>query len=293
MSEVSEMSEVTTDPIAVEGAAYASYFVEAAEGVQLKVMQWLPTKPVSDDPLIFLAGWVSAIYGWAELIRSIAVHRPVYYIESREKGSALIVDKKWKPEDFGVIQMGEDLVHGCPNLDIDLSRTVIAGSSLGAAAILEAMKQGRLPVRGAFLIGPNVEFSPPFIFRMLFCMPAASFYIIRYFVLWFLRNFRVDMKKEPEQYARYKNTIMQANAQRIKLSAMGMTDHDSWTGLESIKVPVAVAYAKSDKLHDHETITRLEEVLQQPGIIACPSNLYMHDQRVHQDIEAFIDGMES
>lgn len=55
-------------------------------------MIWRPKKPVTEDPIIFVAGWVSAISGWAPLLKVMAAGRPVYYLETREKSAAMMQD---------------------------------------------------------------------------------------------------------------------------------------------------------------------------------------------------------
>ena len=57
--------------------------------------------------------------------------------------------------------MAEDLIEASRQLGLDPDRTVLFGSSMGSNAILEALKEGGMIAKGAFVIGPNIEFHFP------------------------------------------------------------------------------------------------------------------------------------
>ncbi len=278
------------DPVAIRDAAYEERLVRVQDGVQLRVMIWRPREPASEDPVVFVAGWVSSVTGWTSLLGVMAARRPVYYIETREKASALFEKAKLAPEDFRIERMAEDLIWVCKTLDVASPKATVIGSSLGATALLEALKGGRLTAGAAFLIGPNSEFKAPWYLRWILHLPASSYHGIKYLVLWYLRTFRCDVEKEPEQMQRYHETLRTAHPRRIKLSAMAAIGrhYRVWPHLESVKIPVALAYAPTDRLHSSADIRRIAEHLPDATLIACPSNRYMHGADLMKDIEAFV-----
>jgi pimeloyl-ACP methyl ester carboxylesterase len=284
------MGDPPLDPVAVPDVTYEELSVCVQEGVHLRVMTWRPTRPVSEDPVVFVAGWVSAVSGWAPLLKVMAARRPVYYIETREKRSALIEARTPTPADFGIPRMAEDLIQVCSRLGIASPNTTVIGSSLGATALLEALKEGRLTAGTAFLIGPNSEFRAPWYMQWVLFMPAFSYQGIKYLVLWYLKTFKCDVKKEPEQMMRYNETLHAAHPQRLKLSAIAAIHqrYRVWPHLESVKIPVALAYAPTDRLHSAADIRQLAERLPRATLIECPSNRYMHSADVMRDIEAFV-----
>ena len=60
-----------------------------------------------------------------------------------------------------------------------------------------------------------------------------------------------------------------------------------WSGLETVRVPVYVAYAATDKLHSLENIRMMTQRLPYGKLNPCPTNLYMHSEQLLTDINAF------
>lgn len=278
------------DPAAVEGAAFSSADVPADDGVTLRVLRWQPRGAREAEPLVFVAGWVSAVEGWASMLREAARDRDVYYLESREKVSARI-DRAGRPAlgpaDFSIDRLARDLVAVCAELGLDDGRTLFAGSSVGSTTILEALKGERLRARAAFVIGPNARFRYPPWGKALIRLPTAAYAGVKEIVLFYLRHFRVDAKGEPGQMERYERTIRSAHPRRIQLSAQAFERYEIWPGLETIAVPVAVASARSDTLHDAADIRRIVETIPRGEHVACPSNLYMHGPQIVDDLRRF------
>jgi pimeloyl-ACP methyl ester carboxylesterase len=278
------------DPVAIRESTYEELPVCVQEGVHLRVMTWRPKEPVSEDPIIFVAGWVSAVSGWAPLLKVMAARRPVYYIETREKRSAIFESTKLTPTDFSIARMAEDLIHVCSHLGIASPRATVIGSSLGATALLEALKGGRLTAGTAFLIAPNSDFKAPWYLQWMLFLPAFLYHGIKYFIIWYIRTFICDVKNEPEQMMRYQETLLTAHPQRIKLSAKAAIyqRYQVWPHLNSVQIPVALAYAPTDTMHSSANIRLMSERLPHATLIACPSNKYMHSADVLRDIEAFV-----
>lgn len=284
------MTEANKDPIAIDKTNFSSYYCRADETVELKIMQWLPEHPESNDPVIFVSGWVSVVSGWKDLLRSLAPKQPVFYIETREKKSARVAIHSPTPNDFSIFQMSKDLVRVCKDFPVNMDRSILMGSSLGATAILEALKNDVLKARAAFLIGPNTEFKGPPVLRHLIHLPHQSYFFIRYIILWYLKMFRVDTKKEPEQMQRYIETLHSPHTQRITLSARAAISmkYQVWPDIETIQTPVALAYAPTDKLHSTENIQNLAAALPKGVGIPCDSNKYMHSARILDDLYRFL-----
>ena len=112
-------------------------------------------------------------------------------------------------------------------------------------------------------------------------------------VLFYLRNFRVNSRLEPQQIARYERSLLAAHPLRMKLSAQAVYPYQAWPDLETVNVPVAVAYSPTDTLHEEEEIERLIGSIPRSRAVPCPSNLYMHSEKVARDIEEFIAGLNS
>jgi pimeloyl-ACP methyl ester carboxylesterase len=274
----------------IKGIKYSEEMVAVDNAVRLKVMVFRQTSSNGKAPMVFVAGWVSTLTNWAPLIRPMAAERDVYYVETREKSSALI-DKNARLTDdaFSIAQNARDIIRICDHFHINSPKTLACGSSLGATSLLEAMKKGKLKIGGAFLVGPNSEFRAPKVLSWILHLPASFYQPIKYILLWYLCHFRVDAKKEPEQMKRYEETLNNVEPIRLKHTARSVIlgKYTVWQGLETIRVPVSIAYAESDKLHSLENIQRMAAQLPLGKLSPCPTNLYMHSEQLLVDINAF------
>ena len=275
----------TVDPIA-SGVEFRHHQIEVEEGVRLTVYEWQPGTDA--EPLVFIAGWVSVIEGWRPLLEVLVRERPVYYIETREKRSAVIDRRLLRPASFAIPKLANDLITICDQLAIDPERRVFFASSMGSNAVLEALKRKRLAARGAFLVGPNAEFRIPFWGRGLVALPASIYHLIRPFVIWYVGRFRVNVKEDPEQMARYERTLRAAHPQRLKLSAQAVLGYSLLGELETVAAPVVIAYAASDTLHGAEEVRRIVDAMPGGRAVECPSNTYMHTASVAADLQRFL-----
>jgi pimeloyl-ACP methyl ester carboxylesterase len=274
----------------IKGVKYSEEMVVVDEAVRLKVMVFRQTLSKGKSPMVFVPGWVSSLAGWAALIKPMAAERDVYYLETREKCSALInTNARLTDDDFSIAQNALDIITICDHFHINSPQTLASGSSLGATSLLEAMKKGKLRCGGAFLIGPNSEFHAPRSLSWILSLPAFFYHPVKYILLWYLRNFRVDAKKEPEQMKRYEETLRNVEPKRLKHTARSVIwgHYTVWSELETIRVPVYIAYAATDKLHSLENIQKMAKQLPFGKLHPCPTNLYMHSEQLLEDINAF------
>jgi len=274
------------DPLCVPGVDFElrTVRVEDPHSVDLRVYAWRPQRPTDARPLLFVAGWVSAIEGWLDLLRALVPNRAVYYLETREKRSAEFAPTlPLSPARLNMPRMAQDVAAAMAALGLG-PETIVAGSSLGATTLLESLKDGKLQAAGAFLVAPNVEFKYPWWGHIIIRLPTPLYVLVKHPLLLYLRLFKV---KEPQQMRRYQATLVSAHPARIRLSALGFSGYEVWRGLETIRVPVLVAYAANDALHKGTEAGRLIEALPSARGLPCPSNTFMHSAAVAGDFEAF------
>jgi len=279
------------NPVPVPGVRFDERRVTVEKGVSLRLYEWRPENDKVDDPVFFVAGWISLVSGWVPLLEELVRTRPVYYLETREKESAEIAPNLMRPASFSVTRLAEDLVEASNQLELDRDRMVLFGSSMGSNAILEALKGDRLTAKAAFIVGPNAEFHFPWWGRPLVHLPPWVYSAAKPFVLWYLRTFRVNTREDPEQMARYVRTIRAADPKRIMLSARAVIDYEAMPGLDTISSPVAVAYAANDTLHSEEEVGRIVDAIPHGIAVSCPSNTYMHTAEVVADLDRFLTGL--
>ena len=276
------------NPVPVPGVQFNESRLTVEEGVSLRLYEWRPENDGGADPVLFVAGWISLVTGWAPLLEELVQSRPVYYLETREKESAEISPELMRPAGFSVSRLAMDLIEASNQLELDRDRTVLFGSSMGSNTILEALKGDRLTAKAAFIVGPNAEFHFPWWGRPLVHLPPWVYSAAKPFVLWYLRTFRVNVREDPEQMARYVRTIRAADPERIMLSARAVIDYEAMPGLDTISSPVAVAYAASDILHCGDEVRRIVDAMPRGEAVSCPSNTYMHTAEVVADLDRFL-----
>jgi pimeloyl-ACP methyl ester carboxylesterase len=279
------------NPVPAVGVQFNQRRLTVEDGVSLRLYEWRPENDNGADPVLFVAGWISLVTGWVPLLEQLVRTRRVYYLETREKSSAGIQPQLMRPSSFSIPRLADDLIEVSSQLRLDDDRTVLFGSSMGSNAILEALKGERMAARAAFVIGPNAEFHFPWWGRPLVHLPPWVYSSAKPFVLWYLRNFRVNAQEDPEQMARYVRTVRAADPRRIMISARAVIDYEAVPGLETISSPVAVAYAASDTLHGEEEVRRIVNAMPNGVAVSCPSNTYMHTSEVAVDLDRFLAGL--
>ena len=271
--------------MAARDAEYRERWVPTAPGVTLRLREWTPRRETA-PPLVLVPGWISGIASWTEVLEAVVPHRRVVVVETRDKPSARL-DGRLRVREMGIPAFARDLVAAVEASGAAGPETVAFGSSLGATAILEAMKGGGLPVGGAFLVAPNARFRTPLWARPLLLLPPAVYRAARHLAVLYILRFRLDPRKEPEQAARYRRAILEAEPRRLMVSARALADYTVWDGLETVTRPVAVAWASTDRLHEANDIRRIIEILPDPHPVPCPSNRFMHSAGIVPHLERF------
>ena len=93
--------------------------------------------------------------------------------------------------------------------------------------------------------------------------------------------------------ARYVRTVRAADARRLKLSSVAVLDYSALPGLDTIEVPVAIAFAPSDSLHDENEVRLIVDAMPCGTAVRCPSNTYMHTAAVAADLDRYLAGLDS
>jgi len=274
------------DPLEGTGGSFREHRIEVEDGVSLRAFEWSGQDQPA-PPLLLVAGWITIVDSWAPVLARMAQSRRVIYLESREKVSAGFRPELMRKGSFRVECLGRDIATVAAKIGLKLENAVLVGSSLGANAILEGLKQGAR-CRAAFLIGPNAEFAFPLWARFLMRLPAAAYGPLVPIVLWYLRHFRLDVKAEPEQYQRYRRTAEGADFERLKLSALALEGYRAIEDFEKIIDPVAVAFASSDRLHGEANARQLADALPRGTALDCPSNAFLHRPDVVDEIDRYV-----
>ncbi len=266
-----------TDPyVSVE----EEFFV-TSDGVALRMIEFAPPCDGPQRPMVvFVAGWISLIDGWKRVLQRITPRYRTLYVETREKASALL---PLRPDrmDFSMARMSRDLFEIIEKKVPPEKPLCLAGSSLGATVILDSQTAAQRQPALSILIAPICGLIYPFWLPLLLRpVPPSLYTAIKPALKWYLRNVRVDKRKEPEQAKKYEGTLDAAEPRRLKANAFAIKDYSLWEKLPRVSSPVLIVGAKSDTLHGIDVIEKMAELLPNAEIAMMSSNRETHSEKM-------------
>ncbi len=253
--------------------------------VEINIFDFAPVNSDPEKPIIvFVAGWVSLINGWTDVLIAIAPKYRILYVETREKRSAKLPDMK--TIDLSIEQMSRDI-------DAVISKMVprgqpfyFAGSSMGATVILEYLSMKKRQPVNSFLVSPICEFPfPGWILFLIKFMPAIFYTPLKPILKVYLSYIRLDKKKAPEQVGKYCGTIDAAEPVRLKANAYAIRNYSLWEKLSDIKSPVVIIGAKSDNLHGIDILEKMVKLIPLASLEMMESNKETHSPKVGDFID--------
>ena len=259
-------------------------YIVVSDGTALKTIEFVPAGDTPEKPVvIFVAGWISSISGWKDVLKQLTHRYRTLYIETREKKSAGL--PVGTSVDFSVGRMSKDIEELLQQRVPPERPFCFVGSSLGSTIILDYLSQDLRQSFDAFLIAPNCEFSFPLWFLLaLRFLPPAFYTAIKPVVKWYLREIRLDKNKEPEQVKKYEGTLDVAEPRRLKASAWALKDYSLWHKLPEIKAPVLIIGAESDLLHGVKEMERMVSLMPSARLEIMASNKETHSEKAGEFI---------
>jgi pimeloyl-ACP methyl ester carboxylesterase len=271
------------------GIQVDEYFVKVSDGVELKIIDFIPENDAPEKPVIvFVAGWISLVSGWKDVLRRLTSTHRTLYIETREKKSAVLPENKNLT--FTIQRMSLDIEEILTKI-IPVERTfLMTGSSLGSTVVLDYMSRNFRQPDKAMLIAPVSDF--PFPLWLLFIIrfiPAGFYSVVRPILKWYLRNIRLDKKKEPEQVEKYEGTLDAAEPARLKANALAIKDYSLWERLDKIKPPVTIIGAETDTHHGYDVLEKMVSMMPDADFELMKSNKETHSEKAADLILAKIE----
>ena len=264
-------------------------WIRVSEDVSLRVFIWKPNNDSLRNlsPIVMVPGWGSVFEGWRPLLSEWTGKRPIIYIETREKSSA-IFDKKMTVDDFQMERFTNDIAEIIKFLDLKNNFDFFS-SSLGSTILIDGLQSKKIQGRSSIFLAPNERFKFPLWARILIKMPFPSFSL-----KWLINTAIGGVErrvKEEGQKIRYRRTLLSQNFERIRLSARYLMKYSLPDELAEIKIPCAIITADSDKLHGLEDIKSIIDRIPNAKMIQVPSNQYAHEPDVLREIEEFYESI--
>ncbi|HDP80153.1 MAG TPA: alpha/beta hydrolase [Spirochaetes bacterium] len=264
------------------------YYLKVSDGVSLKMVDFTPPEDGPRKPaIVFVAGWISMISGWKGVLRAITPRYRTLYLETREKASSILPEERGVS--FAMDRLSADLEEVIAQAVPPKKDFFMAGSSLGATAIMEyLLTEGRKPL-AAMLIAPNAEFRfPPVLGHIVPALHPSMYLAVKPLIKWYLKNFRIDSKNEPEQMKKYETTLDAADPYKLKPNAIALRNYSIRDRLQGIGTPVMIVGALTDKLHGREVLEEMTRKMTRTTYRELASNKETHSEKAGELMVNFI-----
>ncbi len=271
----------------VPSTTVKEYRFTTSDGVALNVIDFTPAKKTQGKPVIlFVAGWISLISGWKGALRELTPEFRTIYIETREKHSSILPPDR--TVSFTMERLTLDIGEAVEALIPKKQKFVLAGSSLGASAIIEYCALDARHPDCAILIGPNAEFRfPKFLGDIIPSLSPKLYFAAKPVIKWYLRNFRIQ-KGEEEQMKKYENTLDTADPYKLKANALAIKNYAIWDKLARVTTPCVIFGATSDTLHGTENLEKLRALMPKTDYIELASNKETHSEKAGRIIVEYL-----
>jgi len=270
------------------GTGIQEQMIPVAENVSLRVISFTPPNINNNPSVIFVAGWITLISAWKNVLLEMTKDFTVYYIETREKISSRAKGKV----NYGVEDIGKDIVTLISHFELKEKQYILFGSSLGASAILDCCRLLDRDPLCLVLVGPNAVFRVPRFGKVIIrFFPPRLFLLIKPVVKWYLKTFRLDIKSDYEQYEKYCNNIDAADPWKLKKAIMKLWNWEGWELLPAIEYPTLIAGASKDSLHEPENLKKMVSLLKNAAYVDLETNKGTHSKQMVEEIRKYIGGL--
>ncbi|MBN1780395.1 alpha/beta hydrolase [bacterium] len=269
------------------GTKVTDEMTDVGNGATLRLIQFLSDKEKSmkNPAVVFVAGWITRIESWKDVLLEMTREFNVYYIETREKISSNLSGKTR----FDVSSIGDDIVRIIGMLGLKKDSYVLFGSSLGATVILDCCRYIRERPSALVLIAPNAEFRMPLVWKIIITFFYPPFYfMLKPAIKWYLKHFRLNVNKDLAQYTKYCKALDSADPFKLKPAARAFSKYQIWGILREVMIPVLIIGGSHDKLHEPENLKRMVRELPDARYLDLETNARTHSGEVVKHLKQFI-----
>jgi pimeloyl-ACP methyl ester carboxylesterase len=279
------------------GVQLKDEMIAVADNVSVRVITFTPPSatdsymPESSSidrnslDIVFVAGWISSVSSWQNVLRKITERHRVFYIETREKISSVVKGKA----KYSVDVIGQDIVRVISLFNLKPDTFVLIGSSLGATAILDVHHLMEKPLC-MVLVGPNAVFRVPRIWKAIIIpLWPRLFLLIKPLVKWYLKQFRLDVESDKKQFEKYCQALDSADPWKLRKAVMALWNYEVWPRLKHILTPTLIVSASKDKLHEPEHLKKMAALLKTAEYVDLETNEATHSAAMVKAMEDFIE----
>jgi hypothetical protein len=236
-------------------------------GAEIRVFHAVPQRKAAVRPIVFVPGWGTIPAGWQDFVRAVWGKAELFYLETREKSSSRILDRR---SDMGIGGSARDLSDALSALGLGGRDFVLAAACWGATIVLKGMIDGHLSAPTVLVGDPmHTLWFPKWLLRWISpLVPTAALGLLRPILSRLLLG---DMR-EPTQKARAYSFIYGADFWKWKKSAEAVRDFELYGSLGGVREELFVLNGTADKIHDPVDYPRICRELPRGRFLFMPTD---------------------
>lgn len=269
------------------GTNYTEEMISTAEQVKLRVITFSGPAENRLPDVVFVAGWISLMQGWKEVLQEMTKRHRIFYIETREKISSQVNGKVA----YDVTSIGMDVVHLIEQFGLKNGEYILFGSSLGATSILDVYTNLAQKPLSVVLVSPNAVFRVPFTWKMIvtwFYPPLYNW--LKPSVKWYLRTFRLDLEADYAQYEKYSKALDAGDPWKLKPAVLALSTYEVWDQLNKVDCPTLIFGASRDKLHEPDYLARFIDLIPDATLVDMGTNQQTHSREMVEEMDKYVAG---
>jgi pimeloyl-ACP methyl ester carboxylesterase len=236
------------------------------DSAEIRVYHVKPARPVARRPIVFVPGWGTNPPGWFDFTKAVHGRAELYYLETREKASSRILDRR---TDMGVSQAAKDIGDAIGFLGLSGCDFLLLGACWGAAQVLQGLIDHSISAPTVLVGDPmhTLWFNKWMLRWISPFVPTPAVRLLRPI---FAKALLGDMK-EPVQKARDYDFVYSADFWKWKKSAEAARDFELHDALGGVNDEVFVFNGTSDKIHDPVHYPRIAGELPRGRFLFAPT----------------------
>jgi pimeloyl-ACP methyl ester carboxylesterase len=270
------------------GTEWEEGWLAVSDKVSLRLITFRRRTVNNNPSILFVAGWVSQIKAWQEVLLEMTQDFNVYYLETREKISSRICQNV----EYNVETIGKDIITVISKLAFSEKSYILFGSSLGATSIIDCCRLLKKNPLCLILISPNAEFRVPKIWLVIVKLFYPPLYeLIKPPAKWYLRTFRLDLEVDYEQYEKYCKAIDAGDPWKLKKAVLSLAKYTVWDKLKFVKYPTLLIGASKDKLHEPDNLKKMIQKIHNISHIDLKTNKLTHSRGMVDEVRSYIKSL--
>ena len=211
--------------------------------------------------IIFYSGFISYIFLWRESVKKLRKNHRIIFIETREKEfSAFPPDQVI----YSVDTLGEDFIHIVKELELDLDKCVVAGSSIASVGVLEAMSKHNIKPFLSVHSSPQTHYKTNNKINILANYLPYWLIVIAKPIVYLI--YKIKFRRDPESGISRIHTLSRM-LQKSQIDWMKRLDsfmpeyEMQEENVKDINSPVIIVGGQDDPEHDTESVRRMVQLI--------------------------------